>query len=267
MDVNAYSTGAIAYGMPFMMKDGKSRLSVGVTAKYTIGHFMAIGDESTGTASADPLQVSLQFPIVHTPFSDDEGGFDAQSGSGFGLDLGVGYQTTAWTFSAVVQNIMNTFEWDADKLYYRPGELLFNQNETTSSFDSQPLATATGVPTTLRDRVENLKFKPIVAVGTAYQVSEKLRATGDVRLGSAEGIRVGPKTHAGAGLEYRLMSWLPIRVGAAYLQLDDEDTGSQIGGGIGLDLVGFNLAASANRRSTGLGHDTIVMFTVFSRGM
>jgi len=168
---------------------------------------------------------------------------------------------------------MNTFEWDADKLFYRPGELFFTKDSTSSQFDSESLATArtrTGVnaiPASLLTRVDELKFKPVIAVGTAYQVSDKLRATGDVRLGSAEGIRIGPKTHAGAGLEYRLLSWLPIRVGAAYLQLDDEDTGSQIGGGIGLDLVGFNLAASANRRSTGLGHDTIVMFTVFSRGM
>jgi hypothetical protein len=98
-------------------------------------------------------------------------------------------------------------------------------------------------------------------------MSRKLRATGDVRMGSSEGIQIGPKTHAGAGVEYRLMSWLPVRLGAAYIAMDDNNTGSQIGGGLGLDLAGFNLAGSVQHRSTDLGHDTIVMVTILSRGM
>ncbi len=267
MDVNAYTTGALGYAMPFAMNDGKSKLSVGVTAKYTVGHFMAMGDESTGQATANPIAVTLEFPIVHTPFSDDEGGFDAQSGSGFGLDLGAAFESGAWTFGAVAQNLVNTFEWDADKLFFRPGSIVFNKDSTSSSIDSQPYSSSSAVPAALRARVDELKFKPVIAAGAAYQMSTKMRVTGDVRLGSAEGIRTGPKTHAGAGIEYRLLSWLPVRVGAAYLQMDDDDTGSQIGGGLGIDLGGFNVAGSAVRRSTGFGHDTMVMFTLLSRGM
>jgi hypothetical protein len=267
MDVNAYSTLALAYAMPFAMSDGKSRLSVGVTGKYTMGHFMAIGDESTGSANADPTSVSLKFPIVHTPFSDDEGGFDQNSGNGIGLDVGVAFESGKLTVAAAVQNAINSFEWDESKLYYRPGELLFNKDTTTSSFDSEKFSSANGVPAALRSRVADLKFKPVIAAGAAYNMSNKLRVTGDVRLGSADGILVGPKTHAGAGVEYRLLSWLPVRVGGAYLKLDDENTGTQIGGGIGIDLAGFNLAGSLARRSTDLGHDTMLMVTILSRGM
>jgi hypothetical protein len=274
MDVNAFSTGAVGFALPFSLNSPTSRVTFGVTAKYTMGHFMAMGDESTGSASADPTQVQLRFPVIHTSVDDDsEQGFQANNGSGFGLDAGVAFESNKLTLGAAVKNIVNSFEWDADRLYFREGELLLNQDTTSSNFDSEPLSVArtrTGanaVPASLLARVDAQKFKPIVALGAMYRVSPKLRATGDVRVGSSEGIQVGPQTHAGAGVEYRLMSWLPLRVGAAYIKMDDDNTGSQLGGGLGLDLAGFNLAGSVQRRSTDLGHDTIVMLTILSRGM
>ena len=265
MDVNGYTTGALSYAQPFDLNNGASRLSIGVTAKYTIGHFMAIGQESTGSASADPLSVQLQFPVVHTPVSDEEGGFEAQSGSGFGIDVGVGFETGAWTFAGAVKNIMNSFEWDQDKLFFRQGQILFTDDERESDFDSQPLAGAP-VPAALRARIDDMKFKPVIALGTNYRMSEKLRVTGDVRLGSDEGMITGPKTHAGAGVEYRVLSWLPVRLGAAYIAMNEENTGTQLGGGLGIDLGGFNLAASAGQRNTDHGKDTMVMLTIFARG-
>jgi hypothetical protein len=265
MDVNAYSTLALAYAMPFTLGNGAA-LSVGVTAKYTRGHFMVMGAESTGSATADPASVRLEFPIVHTPLGDDEGGFDATSGGGVGIDIGAGYEMGAWAFGATVRNVFNTFEWDADKLYYRPGTLVFDQSSSESDFESEKLTASTaGVPAALRQRIEDQKFKPVISAGAAYQASAQLRATADARFGSDAGIRTGAKTHVGAGIEYRVLPWLPLRLGAAVLQLADDDSGSQMGGGIGADVAGFNLSAAVSRRSTGLGHDTSVMFTLFSR--
>lgn len=273
LDLAGYSTGALGFALPIKLASPTSLVTFGVTGKYTIGHLLAMGDESTGSASADPTSVQLRFPVIHTPAGDDEGGFDAQSGSGFGLDLGAAFQSGSLTLSGAVQNVVNTFEWDADKLFFREGSLLLNKDTTSSSFESEKLSVArarTGadaVPASLLTRIDNQKFKPVIALGAMYNVSQKLRATGDVRIGSDEGIQTGPATHAGAGLEYRLMSWLPLRVGAAYVKMSEENTGTQLGGGIGIDLAGFNLAASAQHRSTDLGHDTIVMITLLSRGM
>jgi hypothetical protein len=252
------------------MKDATSRLSVGITGKYTMGHFMAIGNQSTGSAAANPTAVTLHFPVIHTAVSDEEGGFDQNSGNGVGIDIGAAYETGALTISGAVQNVVNSFKWDADKLYFRQGELLLNKDTTSSSFDSQTLASARAanlVPQSLLDRVDNMKFKPVIALGGGYQVNNRLKADVDARFGSDGGISADPKTHLGAGVEYKLLSFLPVRVGGAILKFNDDSSGSQIGGGIGLNLAGFNLAASAQHRSTDLGHDTIVMLTILSRGM
>jgi hypothetical protein len=172
MDVNAFSTGAVGFALPFSLNSESSRITFGVTGKYTMGHFMAMGDESTGSASASPTQVTLRFPVIHTSVDDtEEQGFQANNGSGFGIDAGVAFEGSKLTLGAAVQNIVNSFEWDADRLYFREGSLLLNKDTTSSDFDSEPLAVArtrTGanaVPASLLARVDAQKFKPVIAVG------------------------------------------------------------------------------------------------------
>lgn len=266
-ETNVYSTGALSFA-PFVKQMGTSRLSVGLTGKYTIGQLMAIGSQSTGNASVDPLQVTVTFPIVHTPLSDTEGGFSANNGNGFGLDIGAGLETGKLTVGAAIQNVVNSFKWDQSKLFYVPGTATFNQDTSFSNTDSKAYTTAgAAVPAALRTRVDALKFKPVVAAGAQYRVSRKVMATADVRMGSADGIFTGPKSHFGVGAEIRPLGWIPLRVGVASIKLDDNTSGTEIAAGAGLNLIGFNLAASVARRKTDLSTDNIVMLTILSRGM
>lgn len=265
MDMAAYSSLGASYAHPLMVTE-TSRLALGVTGKYIIGHFMMMGAESQGSTNANPLSVSMRFPIVHTPIEEEEGGFETNNGSGMGLDIGVGYESGNWTFAAAVQNVINTFEWDETLLRYREGTILFDEDTTLTEFDSESFTSA-NVPAALRDAVTDMKFKPVIALGAAGQVMPKLKVAADLRLGSDKGIRVGPKLHVGAGAEYKLLSFLPIRVGAGYVQLDSENSGLQFSGGLGLNLGPLNLSAALAQRSTDAGKDTMFMVSVLSFGM
>lgn len=263
LDVTGYTTVGASWGHALTI-GGLTRLALGVTAKYTVGHVVARGIESTGTATADPLMIQMQFPILHSGMGGDEDDeFEPNSGSGFGLDLGVGYELGPWTFAGTVQNVINTFEWDASLLRFRPGELLFDADSREASFDEVPLDQA---PAALRALVGDLEFKPILAAGAQFQPTDQLRVTADLRTGSADGLVVQPSSHAGAGIEYRLLGFLPVRAGAALISYGADRSGFQIGGGIGIDVLGFSLGASALRRDTDLGVDNVVQFTFLGRG-
>lgn len=266
MDMAAYSTLGASWAQPFQLAGGAT-LAVGVTAKYSVGHFMMNGAESTGSTQADPISVELQFPIVHTQVDSADGGYDANNGSGMGLDLGVAFQSGMWSFSAAVQNVVNTFEWDESRLRYREGTIIFDADTRDTEFESVPYEDAGTVPSSIRSAIEDATFKPVIAAGAAAQFSPRFKAAADIRLGSEEGIRTGPKSHIGAGVEYRLFSFLPIRLGGAFIQIDGENSGLQYGGGLGIELGVLNLSAAVAQRSTDLGKDTMVMVSVLSFGM
>jgi hypothetical protein len=262
MDMQVFSTGALSFGLPFTMASG-ARVAVGATAKYTVGHFVMRGAESQGQTTADPIAVQLTFPIVHSQFGDDEGGFEANGGSGFGVDLGASYQSGRLTLGAAVQNLVNTFEWDESLLRFRPGTAALDQSDVETDFDTQPVEAA---PAALRQYIEDQTFKPSVSLGAALRHSDRLTITGDARFGSAEGMNTRPPTQVGAGVEFRPLGFLPLRAGAAFVKVDDENSGFQFGGGIGLELGGLNLSASLLRRNIDLGTDDMFMIQLVSLG-
>ena len=266
VDLNSYSTVGASFGMPFSLGDGASRIAVGVTAKYTMGHVMAFSHESSGTTTTQPIAVNFSFPIVHTPLGgdNDDDAFQVNNGSGVGLDIGLGYEMGNLTLGAAVQNVVNTFAWDEANLRYRPVSITLAQNDYVTETDTQPLASA---PAALREAITDMTFKPSVALGAALRQSERLTVAADARFGGTDGMSTRPPTHVGAGIEFKVMQFLPIRVGGAFVKLGEDNSGFQFGGGLGLRFGGFNLNASAGQRSTDLGKDTMFMVQVVSIGM
>lgn len=260
LDLAAFSTLALGYAQPVQIAPG-ARLLVGVSGKYTIGHLLVTGDESQGTASAGGFD--LAFPMVNTIIDPDS--FKLNNGTGIGVDVGVALELGAWTFGAAVQNVTNTFEWDADKLLYRPLTLRAANGELVADTEEQPLEDA---PEALQEHAADLGFNTSFGVGAAYQAMDDLLVTADLRRGSEEGILTGPTSHLGGGAEYRLLSWLPVRVGAAAISLGADNSGFQFGGGLGINLGGWNLSASALQRDTDrFGGETLFMGTIFATGL
>ncbi len=260
MFAHAFSTFAASVGVPVPL--ATARLAVGVTATYTIGHALAFGEQSTGFTSSNPLAVQLGFPLVHTAV--DAGSPAGRAGSGFGLDAGLALEGARVTVAATVRNVLSSFAWDPAYLRYRPLTIVLDADTSASTTEDAPLSAA---PAALRARVGTLGFDPVVSAGIAYRVSPRLLLAADVRAASTESPGTVSTRHAGAGLEFRPLPWLPLRAGAAAISLGDEASGTQIAGGLGIDLGRLNVAVSALRRSAGrLGDATTLMFSVISIG-
>ena len=95
-----------------------------------------------------------------------------------------------------------------------------------------------------------MKFKPMVAVGAAYDALEDLTLTGEFRRRFGDGLAVGPETHLGVGVEYRPSPVIPIRAGIAAIT-----GGFQFGAGLELALgpVHLGVAGAVQRGDEALG--------------
>lgn len=259
VDMHLYSTGALGFAVPVQL--GPGRLAVGATAKYTFGHTLARSGESTGQVTADPITATTSFPLAYAPFTGDDGVNNYQTGGGFSLDLGVGFEAGPWTFAAAVQNVASTFEWDQSQLRYRAMELHATEGEVSSSFSTAPLSTA---PAALREAIADYTFRPNYAAGAMFEATPRLTLAADARFGSTDGMSTRPAGHMGAGLEFRLLSWLPVQLGTAMVRLDDEREGLQFSGGVQALLGSFQIGASGARRNVGMGGETIIMVSLLS---
>jgi hypothetical protein len=245
LDGFVLTTAALSIGL--QVADG---LYLGATGKYTMGNALLFGRDAGSLASASPLAVELAVPILHP--DSDQPSFD--HGTGVGLDLGAMWGSRSLTLGATVQNVVHTFEWELDRMVYRPGEALFNTDTTTSDFDERPASSA---PAGFLDEVSDLTIRPVLSVGAEWRPSTLLKLQADVRKRSPKGLQLGPEFHAGVGAELGLLSFLPLRAHAAVVT-----DGVQFGGGASLVLGPVNLSAAGALR-TGDGKEAaLAMFTL-----
>jgi hypothetical protein len=209
-------------------------LSIGATLKQSWGHALVFAEDSGTLARSDPLEIEMDFPVVQ-PDGDWR---EWSRGSGIGLDVGLAWERGPWAAAAVVQNLVNTFEWDLAKLVYRPGEAVFNDDTNESDFDKRPVTEA---PASVQGKVKALEFRPVIALGGAYDALENLTLTAEFRQRSGEGLVTGPKTHLGVGMEYLPSPTVPVRAGLAFVT-----GGFQMAGGLGLALGPLHLGLAAS---------------------
>ncbi|MFO8174921.1 MAG: conjugal transfer protein TraF [Longimicrobiales bacterium] len=232
--MSGYAVTTLGVSAAIPLAGGRNQgFSIGATLKQSWGHALAFAEDAGTMVRSDPISVDVSFPIVHP--SDD--GSDFSLGSGLGLDVGAAWQRGSWTASAVIQNLVNTFEWDLAELVYRPGRGLFDEFTNDSDFDERPAAEA---PPALLDRVEELTFKPVIGLGGAYAAGEDLTLTAELRRRVGDGLDTGPRSHLGVGMEYRPTPAVPLRAGLAAIT-----DGFQLGGGLGLILGPAHLGFSA----------------------
>lgn len=240
------STFAVGYGVALVRRPERT-LSVGATAKYTIGHYRSEARDVAGMATASPLAVRLSMPVLQT-------GNAQNPGQGVGLDLGAAWSSRAWSAGLVVKNVVSTFAWNPARFYYRPMQMRFDATVQSASADSLPFASA---PAALRDRIAGRAFPPELAAGAAWQAAHRLRLTTDVgaRLGGGDGLE--PAAHAGTGMELRALSFLTLRASASALS-----GGWQYAAGLGLEGGPLNVNVAAGRRRDALGASPLGMLTV-----
>jgi hypothetical protein len=255
-NVAATTTVAVGYAQPiFQHRDG-SGLALGATVKYTLGNAFATGMDVGSEVSAEPLAVDLRFPIVQTDTIVDIAHLN--NGGGWGLDLGVAWQGPRWVAGVTMKNVVDTFEWDRSKLFYRTGVASIAPDSTVSDFNARAFD---GAPQALKQRVDDLGFQPSLAAGLAFRPTDKLRLSADVHHSFEESALGDPTNHVGLGAELRPLVWHPLRAGAAKI------TGGQLlSGGMGLEVGAIAINASVASRTSSLGTDAMGMFT-FTAGM
>lgn len=240
----AFGTAAVSYGQPLRVSGGE--LSLGVTAKYVRGAGVLRAED--GGSSVTASDVAVRFPIVHSQ--------GAEAGAGYGVDVGAAWRAGRLSLGARIENVVNTFAWDAAQLRFRAGTASFDGTTSSSDFDEHPYAEA---PQALRDAIAAEKFAPAFGAGLAFRRSPSLLVTVDARqqLGGDDAIVLGPKTHVGVGVESRALSVLPLRAGAAYVT-----GGWQGAAGAGLRLGAFELSAAYTVRHGDAGRGSGVMLNV-----
>ena len=176
--------------------------------------------------------VRLQLPLLST--DADDGAFS--QGIASGLDLGASWERDDLFFGLTVRNVFNTFEWDLDRMVFRPGTALFDQEGSESDFDTRPASEA---PNRLREGALALEFVPMVALGVGYRIDPDLRLVADVAGQLGEGMDPGTDFRLGLGADLMAFHDLPVRAHVSVL-----DTGIQVGGGVEVPLGAVRLNLS-----------------------
>ena len=237
----AATTVAVAFGMglPAPASQGGS-LAVGATLKYTVGHGVLAARDDGSMITANPIGIDLVLPSI-APDS-----FNANSGSGVGLDLGVAWEGSTWTLTAAIQNLFHTFQWDLEGFAYRPGTVLFEADTTATDFDAVPAANAPGV---LRNEVLDQSFGTALNLGVAYRRSDRLVLTADLRADGGDALVQGVGSHIGVGAEFRVLPFLPLRGGFSRVS----GGAVHFAAGLGLELgpVHFSGAYLTEKNSAG----------------
>lgn len=253
----SFTTAAASWGKSFTTGGNGTTgdsFAFGVTAKYVLGHVMSMASDEGSSATAS--NIALKFPVVHTNFEASDA---TNAGSGLGADIGAAWSMAGWRVSAAAQNVINTFSWDTSKLRTRPGTASFDGTNNKTDFDTSGFSAA---PASLRQKVEENKFKPSVNVGVAREYGRDLTITADARqqFSDDNSIVIGPKTSVGVGAEYRGVPMLPLRAGASYIT-----GGAAFSGGAGLKVGAYEFGVGVSyRSSTEIGKGLGVMVSAIS---
>jgi hypothetical protein len=251
--MNATSTFAAAYGRRLARVPLLGEFSVGVTGKYIVGHAMASMRDNGSNLTSDPVAVNLNAPMVLTDTST------ANNGTGFGIDIGAAWVVGNFKVGASLQNIINTFQWDTDNLYYLPVQATFDENDSDADIEEiLPLSSApTDLQAELRSRIDNTTPQPTLALGGAYTGFNRLTLAADIRQRFGDGMELGAKTHIGVGAELRVIPFVPLRAGITSLT-----GGMRYSAGLGLEFGVVNLQVNGSMLSSDGRSDTGGGFTI-----
>lgn len=251
LTANAFLTPSISYAIPLRTnRDGG--LALGVSAKYVQG--LADVDARDNGSAISPDTLRLRFPVVLTT---PESG----AGAGVGADLSLAWRRGTTTAGVVVTNAFNNFAWDASAYRCRDIKADITVNANSTSTNEVPCTGA------LSERVRQAsarRFRPGVRAGVAFVPIASLTVTGDLAAqpgGDDQTLRIGPKTSAGVGAEYRGIPFLPLRAGFSVIT-----GGTLTSAGASLRLGSFEIGAALQQRTVdGISSATLMLGLVTVR--
>lgn len=246
----ASTTVGLSFGKTISGTPG-SKLAIGVTGKYTMGHGLFVATDAGTNITASPIAGEVLFPTV-MPITDEDRGATINNGNGIGFDLGLGLERGPWTFGFAVQNVFHTFKWDASNFEFQRN--YWNIDTDSSDTETYPLESSPE----LTRIIEDLRFKPVIAAGAAWKPAGRITLSGDLRMRTDEdGLEGGPKRFLGLGAEFRVLPGLPLRVGGA-----STSEGTMLTAGAGLSIGFFNLTGAYGVSQGDGGSDPVAALTL-----
>jgi hypothetical protein len=232
---SGFTTAAASYGMPFGLVP-LPNFSLGVTAKIIRGQGVMVARDAGSSIDSLPDWV---FPAVIT--TDEARHNLTGAGSGFGLDVGGAWTVPGFRFGVSVQNVMNTFRWDTTKMELQEATGYLNYFGDSTERKKYAYDQA---PADLREEVAAMRFKPVLAAGLTFDWIPTMTISADIRQQVAGGIETGPESLIAAGVEWRLIPFLPLRGGVQTMT-----GGAGISGGFGLHVLGLEAGIAGYIRS------------------
>lgn len=127
------TTVAASYGMR-----AAENVYLGLTGKFSVGNGLIAGRDAGSFVDGDPVSVELDFPVL-VPYPD---GFEFNSGSGLGLDMGGIWDGPIVSVGVTIENVFNTFEWNLDSFSYVAGQAIFDADQRESDLEERRLDSA-----------------------------------------------------------------------------------------------------------------------------
>ncbi len=254
----AATTAAASFALPFYLQ--KNVLSVGITGKYTIGHFIGSAEDLGSRINANPsFSATEEAQTVYTSYGGNctsinflkGGNCGGKAGAGIGADLGAVLQMPdkEVTISAVIVNAINSMRWDKNRLIYERTDCETARNSSgdfvKTCTDSTKLTTQSAINADSQARdfqsylMENSGFSRLIRLGFAVKKGN-LSIGNAMQLRLSNGLDEQPAALISAGLEYNILGFLPIRVGSSW----DFNNRKTISVGAGLQVKGVSIDAA-----------------------
>ena len=227
----SYAGASLSYGLP-LYSAGTRQLAVGLTASYFRG--IAIEEVVSLQGLAATYESGFQGhgeAIIRT----------ASGGSGYGLDLGAAFKlNNSYTVGVRVENFLSHLTWNQEPQEH--GYIFSFDSASVDDFD-EDFVTSNDYSTDIEPFATSLPA--VMNVGLA-NTSGKLIWAVDWTQGFRAAPGTSTKPRLALGLEYRLISFLPLRTG--FMTGGDRNTAFSFGSG--LDFLGFYLDAAVITGST-----------------
>jgi hypothetical protein len=254
VDGSLIGTVALAFGKEFNVRFGSARdqhFALGVSAKYHMGHGLGvIVDGGSSVASSPAVNVDVRLRQVLSDTGNPSG--LPMAGSGIGFDVGAAWQGGPLKVGIAVRDLANSFKWTLDQMYTRVTTVKYASGVQQQVDGTWQKVSSLGQAA--RDSVTQalapLVINPSLAVGVAYDLPLRFTLSGEYQQRFGDGIAIAAKSRSSAGLQWKIIPFLPIRAG--YAQSDDA---TFLTGGVGLDfaVVRLDVAGGVNTKTSGDG--------------
>ncbi|MFI5235528.1 MAG: DUF5723 family protein [Gemmatimonadales bacterium] len=240
----------IPIGVHFTHADNE-RFSIGITAKYVMGHGLL--DARDGFGQLTPDSAAVRFTTVAL--------YDAHNainGTGTGFDLGAAWTSGKLAAGLTIYDIANSFRF---KEQGKVGSLnaFISPDSSGGTSNQVPIDSATGaLQQTAHDLASNERFLPSLRLAVGYKLSRRIDLSGDLLHESTDphALVTQKGTTVGVGAELRFIPLIPLRAG---IRFGDGATSYSVGTGLHLGFLHVDVAVG---RRTSAGYNAALGVTL-----